>query len=131
MQTNKSLIGETLTCTETGKQFTGASDGCTVNYARDAEGNIYSDEGVEIREKRELLDRTKPFFCYLSGDGKNVTGWKGNVLGKVTQETKGGGFGNSLTHIRITDIHGNTWYGKGAGRGMCITLRATKQTKGV
>jgi len=129
MQT-KSLIGKSLTCAETGKQFLGASDGFTTNYARDNAGNIYSDEGVVIREERDLLNRSKPFFCYLSGDGKHVMGWKGNLLGKVTQETKGGGFSNSLTHIRVTDIHGNTWYGKGAGRGMCITLRATKQTKG-
>lgn len=124
--------GDVLTCSETGKQFVAANVGCTTNYARDREGNIYSDEGVNIRESRELLDRSKPFYCYLSSDGKTVGGWKGNVLGRVIVETYGGGFGSNrrthkgMVHIRVKDIHGGEWYGKGAGRGMCITLRACK-----
>lgn len=124
----ESLIGKELTCFVTGKSFIGAREGITVNYARDSEGNIYSDEGVDIAEKRELLDRSKPFFCYLSSDGRHVTGWKGNVLGKVTMETSSNtGFHRSeITHIRVTDVHGNKWHGKGDGRGMCITIRPSK-----
>jgi len=117
-------IGQILTCTETGKQFAAASDGFTYNYARDREGNLFSDEGVDIREKRVLLDRSKPFCCYLSRDGQHVTGWKGNILGRVTWSSESRG--SRLTHVRVTDVHGNPWHGKGAGSGMFIRLHPSK-----
>ena len=121
-------IGQILTCTETGKQFAAASDGFTYNYARDREGNLYSDEGVDIREKREMSDRSKPFCCYLSSDGRTVGGWKGNILGRVTwsSESRTGWHGSRLTHVRVTDVHGNSWHGKGAGSGMFIRLHPSK-----
>ena len=121
-------VGQTVTCAETGKQFTIERQGMTFNYATDAQGNVYSDEGVDIRERRELLDRSKPFTCYLSSDGKHVTGWKGNILGTVTYEStsRTGFYGSKLTHIRVRDVHGAGWYGKGSGRGMCINLRPMK-----
>jgi hypothetical protein len=121
-------MGQTLTCSETGKQFIVARDGCSVNYAWGKDNAIFSDEGVDIYEKRELLDRSKPFFCYLSRDGKHVTGWKGNILGRVvlSSVSKTGWWGAKLTHIRVIDVHGGRWYGKGSGNGMCITLRANK-----
>src|SRR5271166_6883146 len=77
-------IGEYITCAETGERFVGATDGFTTNYATDRHGQIFSDKGVAIREERELLDRSKPFYCYISSDGMNATGWKGNKLGLVT-----------------------------------------------
>ncbi len=116
-------IGQILTCTETGKQFTAARDGCSVNYARDREGNIFSDEGVDIREKREMSDRSKPFCCYLSRDGRHVTGWKGNILGRVTWSSESR---TGLTHVRVIDVHGAMWHGKGSGAGMCIRLHPSK-----
>ena len=124
----QSLVGQTLICAETGKSFIGATDGFTFNYARDGAGATISDEGVDIRERRAMLDRTKPFICYLSGDGRHVTGWKGNILGTVTRETESrtGWHRSTLTHIRAIDVHGNAWHGKGSGRGMCITLHPSK-----
>jgi len=128
MLNTESLIGRELTCAETGKRFVGAVDGCTTNYARDAQGNVYSDEGVDIRERRELLDRTRPFYCYVSSDGRHATGWKGNELGRVTRSTPTRirtVFAGCLTSYRVRDCHGGEWYGRGAP-GMCITLRACK-----
>jgi hypothetical protein len=113
-------VGDTLVCAETGKTFIAAVDGCSFNYARNREGQVFSDEGVHVRECRELLDRSRPFYAYISGNGKHITGWKGNVLGTVTKETRG----KKLTSIRATDVHGGAWNGRGEGRGMCITLRA-------
>lgn len=113
-------IGDTLTCAEAGKQFIAQRDGCCFNYAIDREGRVYSDEGVDIRERRALLDRSKPFGCYVSCDGQIVTGWKGNKLGDIV-----GGRG-SLQRFRVRDVHGNWWTGRGAGAGMCCTLRAMK-----
>jgi hypothetical protein len=127
-------FGQTLVCTETGKKFIAARDGISTNYAWGSKNEIFSDEGVEIREKRGLLDRTKPFGCYLSSDGKSVTGWKGNKLGTVVHSStsKTGFHRSELTHISVIDVHGNKWHGKGSGKGMAITIRpslAKKLTK--
>jgi len=121
-------LGSLQTCAETGKQFVIARYGCSFNYARGRDGAIVSDEGVDIHERRELLDRSRPFTCYLASDGKHVTGWKGNILGTVTRESESrtGWHGSTLTHVRVIDCHGAEWHGKGAGRGMCITLRPCK-----
>lgn len=120
-------IGQTLTCAETGKQFIAARDGISTNYARNSAGEVFSDEGVHIRECRELLDRSKPFGCYVSSDTKHVTGWKGNVLGTIIRSTHTrSGFGANMLAVSVRDVHGNYWHGRGAGAGMCITLRASK-----
>lgn len=120
-------FGDKLVCTETGKEFIAAADGCTTNYATDNEGNVYSDEGVDIRQRRELLDRSKPFGCYVSEDGKYVTGWKSNKLGTITYLSRQRvGFCREGVYIRVTDCHGGRWYGRGAGCGVYITLRPYK-----
>ena len=104
-------IGDSLTCAETGKQFTAKSDGFTFNYARDAKNNVFSDEGVNIRETRQLLDRTKPFYCYVASDGRTVGGWKGNTLGTVYEygESRAGWNGGTIARFRVLDIHGQWW----------------------
>ena len=121
-------IGDSLVCAETGKAFTAQADGCSRNYAFARDGSIISDEGVDIREKREMLDRSLPFTCYLSSDCRHVTGWKGNHLGDVVKatESRTGWHVSYLTHIIARDVHGNYWHGKGAGKGMCIKLHARK-----
>ena len=119
-------IGQSITCAETGKPFTIAVDGCSFNYATSRTGEILSDEGVDIRERRALLDRSKPFGAYVSSDGRHVTGWKGNVLGTIVRSSQTrSGFGADMLAVSVRDVHGNYWHGRGgAGRGMCITLRA-------
>lgn len=121
-------VGSVQVCAETGKSFTVTTDGFTFNYATNTRGEIISDEGVNIQERRELLDRSKPFYCYLSGDGRHVTGWKGNILGTVESErsSRSGWHGSSITRITVRDVHGAMWSGRGAGRCMCITLRPMK-----
>lgn len=116
-------IGETLTCAETGKQFVAAADGCSFNYARTRAGETLSDEGVHLREVRGLLDRSRPFACYVSCDGKSVTGWKGNILGTATVVAEyHNNFGATLWCYRVTDAHGAAWRGRNSGPGMIINL---------
>lgn len=123
-------IGQVVTCHQTGKQFTVTSDGFTFNYARDGDGNILSDEGVRMLDARSMRAHSKPVGAYLSGDGKHITGWKGDILATVTQTSvsRAGWYGSSITyiHIRAVDQFGGLWYGKCAGRGMCITIRPVK-----
>jgi hypothetical protein len=64
--------------------------------------------------------------CFYT-DGSQVTGWKGNTLGVITRcNVTRSNFGGDLTHVRVRDIHGGMWHGKGAGRGMCINLYPMK-----
>lgn len=125
-------IGETVICHETGRAFVVAHDGCSFNYATDQEGNVYSDEGVSIRERRALLDMSKPFHCYVSTDGRSVTGWKGNKLGDAfkvgtVRLTRWSYFhGHFMNSYQVTDIHGGEWYGRGSP-GIAITLRPSKR----
>jgi hypothetical protein len=127
----ESLIGKTLVCAETGKTFIGAQVGSTTNYATDREGNVYSDEGVNIRELREIKERKGPIFAYLSSDAGNykghITGWKGNKLMQVLSAgPTGGGFGGTQWHVTAKDEQGRTWYGRNGGRGMYIRMKPTK-----
>lgn len=120
-------IGDTLTCAETGKQFIAQLDGCSSNYASDREGRVYSEEGAGIRERRDMLDRSKPFGCYVSIDGRSVTGWKGNKLGDIIGGLTAPPRGSLQPHrFRVRDVHGNWWAGRGAGTGMFCTLRPMK-----
>ena len=123
-------IGDTVTCAETGKSFVVARDGCSFNYAiRNGGAEIVSDEGVNLAERRALLDRSKPFVAYVSSDGKHVTGWKGNVLGAIVSTNQIRLTRLSYTHgkhiycYRVRDVHGAYWFGRG-NPGICITLRA-------
>lgn len=127
-------IGDVLTCAETGKQFFAARDGISVNYARDRAGNVYSDDAVNIRERRSMLDRSRPFTCYVSSDGKHVTGWKGNVLGDIVRATRTAlPFGRRWSYVHgkdynaytVRDVHGAYWHGKGSP-GVCIRLHPSK-----
>jgi hypothetical protein len=132
-----SMIGKEITCAETGKVFIGALDGITTNYATnypngfDNAPEYLSDEGVNIRERRQLLDRTKPFYAYVSADGKRITGWKDNTLGTITAATnyrltrESYVHGRTINFYRVTDVHGAKWSGRG-NPGIAITLRASK-----
>lgn len=121
-------VGTVARCAETGAQFVITREGCSFNYATNSAGDIISDAGVDIRERRELLDRGRPFGCYVSSDGRSVTGWKGNILGAVVYHSiYRGGWGRSEIHCwTVRDVHGGLWHGRNAGNGMCINLRAIK-----
>ena len=121
-------VGQVVTCTWTGKQFTVERDGFTFNYALDGAGKIFSDEGVNEREQMAIHAHMRPVGAYLSGDGKHITGWKGNILATVTRHStsRTGWHGSRITHIQAVDQFGGLWYGKGAGNGMCITIRPMK-----
>ena len=124
-------IGESVTCAETGRVFTIARDGCSYNYATSQTGEILSDTGVDLRQRRELLERSAPIVGYLSSDGKHFTGWKGNILGTVTRSTLVRLTRLSFTHgkyiraVQVRDVHGGMWHGRGS-EGICITLRPLK-----
>lgn len=124
-------IGQTLVCAETGKTFVAANEGGSVNWAYDGAGNVYSNEGVHIRELRAVAERKGPVVAYLSSDAGqfkgHITGWKGNKLMQVISAgPTGGGFGGKQWHVTAKDAQGRTWYGRNGGPGMYIRLKPTK-----
>jgi hypothetical protein len=124
-------VGARVTCAETGRAFIVSRDGCSFNYASNTKGETLSDEGVNLREVRELLDRSRPFGCYLSSDGKRATGWKGNTLGAVvhaspvTLTRRSVWHGSHMLAVRVRDVHGAMWHGRGSP-GVLINLRPMK-----
>jgi hypothetical protein len=131
MTTPQINAGDILTCAETGAEFVAARDGCSFNYARSHTGEILSDAGVDIRMRRDLAAR-KPMIVYLSGDGKSITGWKGNELGRaraigtVRLTRMSYVFGREIWSYRVTDCHGGEWYGRGAP-GIAMRIRPCKE----
>jgi hypothetical protein len=79
----------------------------------------------------ELLDRSKPFFAYVSGDGRNLSNWPGSPLGRIYNyaESRTGWNGGKIARFRVQDVHGNWWSGRGPGKGMYCTLRPMKAPK--
>lgn len=69
-------------------------------------------------------DAGVPFTAYVSGDGRTITTWPGGVLARITlaAASRDGRF----VSYRATDADGRRWYGRGAGRGMVITLRPAR-----
>lgn len=127
------IVGKLAKCAETGEIFTIKSDGFTFNYAQNDAGEVISDAGVDIRERRELLDHSKPFGAYCNsapaGPPSFITGWKGNKLMTVVSARPYRLTRHSYMHgsyiyaIQAIDVHGAKWYGRG-NCGMCITMRA-------
>ena len=49
-------FGDTLTCAETGRQFIAAADGITTNYARNAAGDVFSDDLIDAYIELKMAD---------------------------------------------------------------------------
>jgi hypothetical protein len=80
------------------------------------------------RDREELRDRSKPFYAYVSSDGRNVTSWPGAALGQVFDyaEHRTGWNRSTQARFRVRDVHGQWWTGRGPGCGMYCTLRPMK-----
>lgn len=124
----ESLIGKTIVCAETGKSFIGASvNGFTTNYARDSKGNVFSDEGVYIRSKKELLTESK-IFGYVSCDGKFIQGWKEDqkLMRVIAKWESNSGFAGKMFYFDARDENGQKWHGKAKEFGRNITMKKVK-----
>lgn len=99
-----------------------------VNHARTAAGKQICLQCADARE-REALKSASVYGAYVSGDGKSLTTWPGGILASVTRETRhrGAGFYRSdIWSYRAKAPDGSRWYGRGAGRGMFLTIRRVK-----
>lgn len=118
----ESLIGKTLICAKTGKTFIGAADGCTTNYARGSNGEIYSDEGVQLINQESVKNESK-IHGYVDIKNRVITGWKGDVMLKVThtKSTKIRSNWGCVYSVWARDSYGFEWYGRGCdGCALCM-----------
>lgn len=80
----------------------------------------------------ELMRTADRFTAYLSDDHKRITNWPGGKLGTVTEytESRGRWSQHGIVHrcyVRVTDVHGNKWYGTGpVENGTYVSLRRVK-----
>lgn len=97
-------------------------------YARVDGNQLCCYECADARQREDLRDQSKPFYAYVSGDGRKVITWNGGELGTVYNyaESSSGWRGSTIARFRVRDVHGNYWQGRGGGRGMCCTLRKLK-----
>lgn len=103
--------------------------GCSTGYAVTPNNRLMCYTCADAAQREELRDTSRPFFAYLAGNGRNITTWTGGELMRVERETGWRIFGsrrNMGACVTARDVHGKRWYGRGAGRGMCIKLRACK-----
>ena len=115
------------TCTDCGKAFVPTAH--TPGYAVLPNGSRICYACADERQRADLLDRSKPFTGYLSGDGCRFTTWTGGTLGSVVRHnvSRTAWHGAEMHHVRVVDVHGNAWFGKGAGQGMALTVRPCKR----
>lgn len=125
MQNNLS-VGDTFTCADCGEEITIVSEKCSYNYARKCSGEYICNTCARNEEIRHIENDEK-VFAYLSGDGRNITDWKGNILATVTANWNiKNNFAGTITCIRAITNNGRKLYGKGPSEGMYVRLRPCK-----
>lgn len=107
---------------QTARNSTGTGYALTVNH------EMLCYRCADEMQRADMLDRSRPFNCYISGDGKRATTWTGGALGEVVHAdySTNGWHGSRVYSYRVRDVHGNMWHGRNGGAGMCITLRPMK-----
>lgn len=115
-----------LKCHALGVEFIAKRDGCSFNYARDRDGNIYSDAGVLAGIKADIQAR-KPLTLYVVG--RVVQGWKDtHRVGSLSwSHVTRHNWAVQISHVVVTMFDGSRWYGKYSHlRGEAVTLRPYK-----
>lgn len=117
-----------LTCAITGAHFVAQRETITTNYATDSKGNIYSDEGVHIATRRDILDRLPTaLYCTHKTHGSAATGWKGDKHGTIVgvlswqRWSKHGRYTMYSLDVRMFD--GSLWRGRVSSSSDAVTLR--------
>jgi hypothetical protein len=75
----------------------------------------------EAQRRQVVQDHT--FVGYLDSDARRVTTWTGGELAKVTRTKP---TADDKVSVWAVTPDGRYWYGRGAGRGMVLTMRTIK-----
>lgn len=111
---------------------------CRAKFVKQGIGTGYATDqasGIRIcyacaddQQRAKLLTETV-VGAYVLDNGSQITTWTGGHLMTIESEVTHGDWRSAfgpITYYRAVDVHGQRWYGKGSGRGMCITMRKNK-----
>ncbi len=97
-------------------------------------GTGHTPEGKEIcwsccnEGERTALKLSDKYLAYLSGNGLLIITWPGGKLGDVTYLRESWhNIGGKLLHLRMTDVHGQKWFGTSPSKGSYCKLRKIKR----
>jgi uncharacterized protein YlaI len=85
--------------------------------------------GCATKNDRESMAKAhadnKPVYQYVDSECHNVVNWPGFKVGAIFgfNESRAGWNGSTIARFLVKDTNGKWWKGRGAGRGMCCTLR--------
>jgi hypothetical protein len=117
-------------CDDCGQAIVRPADSCGTGYATTRDGRVVCYPCADTRERKALTDLEpgQPFGAYLSGDGRAVTTWTGGLLATVTRLAghRTGFHRSEIVYVRAVTLDGKRLHGRGAGRGMLLTIRACK-----
>lgn len=81
----------------------------------------------------ELNVSEDKFFAYMSGDGKFLTDFLGNVIARITDKTTkrvyNSYYSSHMHYWRAVDLWGRSWYGRGLGPGMSTGMKLKKDSR--
>lgn len=120
---------ERIICADCGAEIPKPVNSCGTGYAVFRDGRKVCYACADKIQREDLHDRSRPMTGYLSSDGQRWTTWTGGTLGNVIRltESRCAFHGARMVHIRVRDVHGKEWYGRGAGPSMVLNLRPTKR----
>lgn len=97
-------------------------DGIAAGYATLIDGRRVCYPCADDAQRRQVAQGNR-FVGYLASDSRTVTTWTGGELARVRQ-TKPAGADAVSVWARTPD--GRSWYGRGSGPGMVLSLRAVR-----
>ena len=121
-------------CTRCGAPFPAPPKVGPTGYAVTSTGAKICYPCSDADEIKTLLKRGAVFCAYLSSDGQHITTWPGGILGEVIWSKPCKLTRRSWTHgtgyrsVRIRDVHGNYWSGRGSP-GIFIRLRPVNKPR--
>ena len=104
------------------------ASGIGTGYAVTGEGRIICYSCADDKE-RQHVEQFNDWGGYLSMDGTAVTTWSGGKIMRTTGVWTSGdkwSLAGRLTYVNAVDDQGKSWFGKGAGKGMCILMHRIK-----
>jgi len=98
---------------------------CTTGYARDNRRRKVC-YACCLKTDMAYMHKHGVISAYVGENKNEITNWPGGVLLRVTYSaTRSHNLWacRQLLHVWAVDDKGRRWYGKGAGPGICITMR--------
>ena len=103
--------------------------GGAAGYARRQDGTTLCYPCADAEELAAMA-QSDTFVAYVASDGREITTRSGGTLARVAGSGIGrAGFGVRVHYWAAESADGRLWYGRSAGPGMAVILRARKSSR--